>query len=78
MRSNTIKTVQSIDEMNDVQMIEVRVGLLSVFLHSPRVLACLEDLPSRHAQTVVDLLCNLMLKHRGLSHNSAILRSDSP
>ena len=53
-----------------------------VFLRSPNkgFWACLGDLPPdmpRRPVTSV-LLCNLMLKLRGISHSSAILGSDSP
>ena len=54
----------------------------SVFLRSPDkgFWACLANLTPdmpRRLETWV-LLCNLMLKHRGISRSSAILRSDSP
>ena len=54
----------------------------SVFLRSPdkEFWAFLGDLPPdmpRRPETWVSL-CNLMLKHRGISHSSAILGSDSP
>ena len=54
----------------------------SVFLRSPDkgFWACLGDLPPdmpRRPETWISL-CNLMLKHRGISRSSAILGSDSP
>ena len=58
------------------------VGYLELFLRSPDkgFWACLGDLPPdmpRRPETWVSL-CNLMLKHRGISRSSAILGSDSP
>ena len=58
------------------------LGIESVFLRSPDkgFWACLGDLPPhmpRKPETWVSL-CNLKLKHHGISRSSAILGSDSP
>ena len=82
---NTIKTLQSIDEINDVQMMMWgwRWWVIeSVFLLSPNkgFWACLGDPPPdilRRPETWVSL-CNLMLKLRNILRSSAILGSDSP
>ena len=65
---NTLKTVQSVDEMNDVHIMTWGWGdsawrfiVESVFLHS--------------SDTQILSLCNFMLKHRRFPHSSVIIGS---
>ena len=85
---NTIKTLYSINEMKDVQMMMWGWGdrtwwvIESVFHRSPDkgFWACLGDIPpdmARRPETWVSLY-NLMMKLFGILHSSAILGSDSP